>query len=441
MNLVLARTDTERGLSDVFTLARDRLPGTGRVFDVRRQAFGAYERAGLPHRRIEEWKYTDLRALMREVLPLADAPNAEAVARARAALASVKIEDATRLVLVDGVFVPNLSDVATLPAGVSVRTLCEVLESAANEARADLLLSNISDAMLSLNAAMATDGVVVGIGDGVALENPVQIIHVATAASRSTFTRSHVRIGNGARAKLVESFVAADGAQAYQAHDAVVTSVGDGAELTHVRLMADAPDAFNITSAIVTVGARSRVGLFNMTSGGAVSRFQGFIEFSGEGSELSVNGVNLLKGKQHGDTTLVVDHAVPHCTSRENFRAVIDDRGHSVFQGRIIVRPDAQKTDSKQTNKNLVLSSDAVINTKPELQIHADDVRCTHGATIGQLDAEAMFYLQSRGIGKREARSLLTYAFAQDIVDRIKIPALRESLERMLFEKFHEHGH
>jgi Fe-S cluster assembly protein SufD len=426
MNLVLARTDTERGLSDVFTLARDRLPGTGRVFDVRRQAFGAYERAGLPHRRIEEWKYTDLRALMREVLPLADLPNADAVARAGAALASVRIEDTTRLVLVDGVFVSELSDVGALPAGLSVRTLREVLENAGNEACADLLLSNISDVMVSLNAAMATDGILVMIGDGVALENPIQIIHVATAASRSTFTRSHVRIGNGARIKLVESFVAADGAQAYQAHDAVVSSVGDGAELTHVRLMADAPDSFNITSAIVTVGAKSRVGLFNMTSGGAVSRFQGFIKFSGEGSELSANGVNLLKGKQHGDMTLVVDHAVPHCTSRENFRAVIDDRGHSVFQGRIIVRPDAQKTDGKMMTRALLLSDEAEADNKPELEIFADDVTCGHGATSGALDDSLLFYLRARGLPEKEAQALLIQAFVGEAIEEIGDDALRE---------------
>jgi Fe-S cluster assembly protein SufD len=426
MNLVLAKTDTGRAVSDIFTLAHGRLPGEGRVAEVRRQAFGAYERAGLPHRRIEEWKYTDLRALMREVLPLADAPNADAIARARGALEPVAIEDATKLVLVDGVFAPELSDVGTLPAGMSVRTLRDVLESAGNEARADLLLSNISDAMLSLNAAMATDGVVVGMSDGVALDNPVQIIHVATAASRSNVTRSHVRIGNGARVNLVENFVAAEGAQSYQAHDAVVTWIGDAVELTHVRLMADAPDAFNITSAILTIGARSKVGLFNLTGGGAVSRFQGFVTFAGEGSALSVNGVNLLKGKQHGDTTLVVDHAVPHCTSRENFRAVIDDRGHSVFQGRIIVRPDAQKTDGKMMTRALLLSDEAEADNKPELEIFADDVTCGHGATSGALDDSLLFYLRARGLPEKEAQALLIQAFVGEAIEEIADDALRE---------------
>jgi Fe-S cluster assembly protein SufD len=436
MNLVLAKTDTERGLSDVFTLARDRLPGEGRVFEVRRQAFGAYERAGLPHRRIEEWKYTDLRTLMREVLPLANAPDASAIARARAALEPVAIGGATRLMLVDGAFVPELSGLGMAPAGLSVRSLREVLENAGSEARADLLKADVSDAMLSLNAAMATDGVLVTIGDGVVLENPVQIIHVATTAAKSAFTRSHVRIGNGARAKLVENFVAAEGAKTYQAHDAVVTSIGDQAELTHVRLMADAADAFNITSAIVTLGAKSKLGLFSMTSGGAVSRFQGFVKFAGEGSTLAVNGVNLLKEKQHGDMTLVVDHAVPHCTSRENFRAVIDDRGHSVFQGRIIVQPNAQKTDGKMMTRALLLSDEAEADNKPELEIFADDVTCGHGATSGALDDSLLFYLRARGLSERDAQALLIQAFVGEAIEEISDDALRElvlvSAERWL---------
>jgi Fe-S cluster assembly protein SufD len=148
-----------------------------------------------------------------------------------------------------------------------------------------------------------------------------------------------------------------------------------------------------------------------------------------------------VNGTQHIDNHTVIDHAMPHGSSHELYKGILDGRANAVFNGRIIVRKDAQKTDSKQTNKNLVLSDDAVINTKPELQIHADDVRCTHGATIGQLDAEALFYLQSRGIGKNDARSLLTYAFAQDIIGRIKVPSLKESLERIVFEKFHEHAH
>jgi Fe-S cluster assembly protein SufD len=422
MNLALAKTETARAVSNLFAVARDRLPGAGRVAELRRQAFEAFEDAGLPHRRIEEWKYTDLRALMREVLPLAPKPDAAALKRAREALESQAVEGAAKLVLVDGVFVPELSDAA----GVSVRTLREILENAGNEAAADLLITNTTDAMISLNAALATDGVVVGIADGAAPSRPIQIIHVATAASASAFTRSHLRLGKGARATLVESFVAAEGAKAYQANDAVILWIGDGAELSQVRLMADAADAANITSQIFTVGARAKLNLFSMTSGGAVSRLQGFITMAGEGAELNVNGVNLLKGTQHGDTTLVVDHAVPACTSREVFRAVVDGRGHSVFQGRIIVRPDAQKTDGKMMTRALLLSDEAEADNKPELEIFADDVTCGHGATTGALDDSLLFYLRARGLPEKEAQALLIQAFVGEAIEAIADDGLRE---------------
>jgi Fe-S cluster assembly protein SufD len=426
MNLVLAKTEAGRALSSIFDAAQGSLPGTGKVADVRQQAFAAYERTGLPHRRIEDWKYTDLRVLMREVLPLAAAPDAVAIERARAALKSHAVEGASRLVLVDGAFAPALSDVADLEAGVSVRSLRDILEDNGNDARADLLLTKQTDAMISLNAALATDGVVLGIADGAVLSRPVQIIHVATAASASAFTRSHVKVGHNARATLVESFIAAEGAMAHQSNDAVIIRIGDGAELSHVRLMADETDAINITSQVFTVGAKAKLSLFNMTSGAAVSRFQGFITLVGEGTELSINGVNLLRGKQHGDMTLIVDHAVPNCTSREVFRAVVDDRAHSVFQGRINVWPRAQKTDAKMMTRALLLSDEAEADNKPELEIFADDVTCGHGATTGALDDSLLFYLRARGLSEKEAQALLIQAFVGEAIEQIADDGLRD---------------
>jgi Fe-S cluster assembly protein SufD len=426
MNLVLAKTDTGRAGGNVFTAARDRLPGAGNVADVRAKAFDAYERAGLPHRRVEEWKYTDLRALMRDVLPLVPKPDAAALARAKAVLAQQAVEGAVKLVLVDGAFAPDLSDLAALGDGVSVKTLREVLESGATASGSDLLLTPATDSMISLNAAMVTDGVIVTVADGKTLDRPVQIVHVATASSASAFTRSHVRLGKGTRVTLAESFVAAEGANAYQLNDAVVLSVGDAAELSHVRVMADAADAVNISSAIITAGAKAKINLFNMTRGGLVSRYQGFIMLSGEGTELSANGINLLKDKEHGDTTLVVDHAVPHCTSRENFRAVVDDRGHSVFQGRIIVRPHAQKTDGKMMTRALLLSDEAEADNKPELEIFADDVTCGHGATSGALDESLLFYLRARGLSEKDAQALLIQAFLGEAIEQIADDNLRD---------------
>jgi Fe-S cluster assembly protein SufD len=425
MNLVLAKTDAERAVSTVFATARDRLPGAGPVAEARAKAFDAYERAGLPHRRVEEWKYTDLRVLMREVAPLAPRPDAAALARAKTVLAQEAVAGAAKLVMVDGVFAPQLSDVADLGAEISVRSLRDVLENDANAARSDLLLTSATDAVISLNAAMVTDGVVVSVADGAVLSGPIQIVHIATASSASAFTRSHVRFGKAVRATLIESFAAAEGAKSYQANDAAILWVGDEAQLSHLRVVADAADAVNISSGIITVGSRAKLNLFNLNRGGAVSRYQGFVTLSGEGSELSINGINLLRDEQHGDTTLVVDHAVPHCTSRENFRAVVADRGHSVFQGRIIVRPDAQKTDGKMMTRALLLSDEAEADNKPELEIFADDVTCGHGATSGALDDSLLFYLRARGLPEKDAQALLIQAFLGEAIEEIADEDLR----------------
>lgn len=426
MNVAVAKTGNGRAVSDLFASAEGRLPGSPAVIAVRREAFETYERLGLPHRRIEEWKYTDLRALVGEVLPLAASPDAAALSRAADAVKAYAISGARKLVLVDGVFVPDLSDVAALAPEMSVTTLREVLENKANPAAGDLLQATSSDAVISLNAAMATDGVVISVVDGVQPTAPIQIIHVTSASSASTFTRSHLRIGKGVRTTIIESFVAAEKTSAYQVNDAVTLWIGDDADVAHIRLMDDAPDAVNVTSQFVTIGANTKLNFFNMTAGAAVSRLQGFITMAGEGSELSVNGVNLLQKTEHGDTTLVVDHAVPNCVSREIFRAVIDDRAHSVFQGRIIVRPDAQKTDGKMMTRALLLSDEAEADNKPELEIFADDVSCGHGATAGALDDSLLFYLKARGLPEKQAQALLIQAFVGEAIEQIADDGLRE---------------
>ena len=427
MDVALAKTGTERALSDIFAIARERLPGADKIADVRRQAFEAYERAGLPHRRIEEWKYTDLRALMREVLPLAPAPDAAALKRAGVALKLHSIAGVRRLVLVDGVFAPKLSETADLEKGLGIRTLREALETGDSALQAQLFAPENSDAMVALNSAMMTDGVVIEVADGAALTQPLHIVHIASGAEPvAMFTRSLLKIGKAASATLVESFIAADGAKAYQVHDSLVVSIGDGARLDHVRLIEDGREAFNISSAAVTLGANVQFNTFCMTSGSNVSRYQPLIAFAGEGSRVAANGVNLLNGRQHADTTVLLDHAVPNCESREIFRAVVDDRGHSVFQGRIIVRPNAQKTDAKMMTRALLLSDEAEADNKPELEIFADDVTCGHGATAGALDESLLFYLRARGLSEKEAQALLIQAFVGEAIEQIAHDALRE---------------
>ena len=424
---VVAKTETGRALGDAFAVVRDRLPGKGKIADQRREAFDAYERLGLPHRRIEDWKYTDLRALMREVLPLAPAPDAAALNRAADAIKLRAIEGVRRLVLVDGAFAPDLSDLGNLEKGLSIRPLREVLDAGDGALSVQAFASDISNPMIALNGAMATDGVVIDVANGAVLAQPLHIVHVASGtAPAAMFTRSLLRLGRDTSVTLVESYLAGEGAKAYQTHDGLVVAIGDNARFDHVRLVEDSADAFNISSATISLGAHAHFNTFGLTSGGHVSRYQLTITCAGEGSKVETNGVNLINGKQHADTTLFMDHAVPHCASREIFRAVVDDRAHSVFQGRIIVRPDAQKTDAKMMTRALLLSDDAEADNKPELEIFADDVTCGHGATTGALDESLLFYMRARGLPEKEAQALLIQAFVGEAIETIASDALRE---------------
>lgn len=427
MNVALVKNETGSALSDSFAIARDRLPGAGKVAAAREVAFAAYAQAGLPHRRIEDWKYTDLRALMREVLPLAAAPDAAEFSRAAAAMKLHAIEGVRRLVLVDGVFAPKLSELGGLEQGLNIRTLREALEAGDAALQTQLFATDNANPMVALNSAMMTDGVVIDIADGVVLTQPLQIVHIAGGSVPSAmFTRSLLRLGKDAGATLVESYIAAEGAKAYQVHDSLIISIGNNSRLDHVRLNEDGRDAFNISSAVVSLGAHAHFNTFGMMSGAGVSRYQATIAFAGEGSRVETNGVNLLNGKQHADTTLFMDHAVPNGVSREIFRAVVDDRAHSVFQGRIIVRPHAQKTDAKMMTRALLLSDDAEADNKPELEIFADDVTCGHGATTGALDESLLFYLRARGLSEKEAQALLIQAFVGEAIESIVNDGLRE---------------
>jgi Fe-S cluster assembly protein SufD len=427
MNVALVKNETGSALSDSFAIARDRLPGTGKVASAREAAFAAFTQVGLPHRRIEDWKYTDLRALLRDVLPLAPAPDAAEFSLAADAVKLHAIDGVRRLVLVDGVFAPKLSELGGLEKGLSIRTLRDVLEASDPALQTQLFAPDNANPMVALNSAMMTDGVVIEIADGVVLTQPLQIVHIAGGhAPAAMFTRSLLRLGKDAGATLVESYIAADGAKAYQVHDSLIISIGNNSRLDHIRLNEDGRDASNISSAVVSLGAHAHFNTFGMMSGAGVSRYQATIAFAGEGSRVETNGVNLLNGKQHADTTLFMDHAVPNCSSREIFRAVVDDRAHSVFQGRIIVQPKAQKTDAKMMTRALLLSDEAEADNKPELEIFADDVTCGHGATTGALDESLLFYLRARGLSEKEAQALLIQAFVGEATESIVNDGLRE---------------
>jgi Fe-S cluster assembly protein SufD len=404
MNLALAknrnRTRAERWRSP------SRATGCRRGQGCRcaRQAFDAYQRAGLPHRRIEDWKYTDLRVLMREVLPLAAAPDAAALTRAGAALKLHAIEGVRRLVLVDGTFAPGLSRMADPEKG-SASARCARCWKPATAAPAGNCSHPINVRCHGGAQQRDDDGrLVIEVADGVAHEAPAHRPYRQRAVPRRCSPARCCASASAAGATLVESYIAAGDASGYQVHDALTLSIGDRARLDHVRLIEDSREAFNISSALVSLGARAHFNTFGMTSGANVSRYQAVIAVAGEGARVETNGVNLLNGRQHADTTLFLDHAVPNCSSREIFRAVVDDRGHSVFQGRIIVRPKAQKTDAKMMTRALLLSDEAEADNKPELEIFADDVTCGHGATTGALDESLLFYLRARGLPRRRPR-------------------------------------
>jgi Fe-S cluster assembly protein SufD len=289
-----------------------------------------------------------------------------------------------------------------------------------------------------LNTAFLRDIAVIRIDRGAVVDEPIRFLYGAAEANPPIAAHPRILVLAGANSQctLVETY-AARGKYFTNAVTEIVA--GEGAVVDHYRVQSESAEAYHVGILQAIVGRNANFKSHSISLGGALVRNDANVTLS-EGSEATLNGLYIANGRQHVDNHTQIDHAKPHGTSHELYKGILDGHATAVFNGRIIVRKDAQKTDSKQTNKNLVLSDDAVINTKPELQILADDVRCTHGATIGQLDAEALFYLQSRGIGKNHARDLLTYAFAQDIVDRVKIQSLKDYLEKVLFEKFHEHA-
>ena len=401
------KTAAETALAHAFMQARGRLPGDAAIAERRATAFDLFVREGLPHRRIEDWKYTDLRALMREAKPLAGPPDAAAIARAKTAGKLLGDVECRRLVFVDGAFVPELSDTAALEAGLEISSLAAVLTDN-DPALAEKLgkLAPASDVAVALNTALMGDGAVIRIGAGATIERPLHLIFVASETPAASFVRSLVVVGKGARVMLIESHEGPAGSD-YQVNAALELFVGDAAHVDHVKIIGEGMQALHVSTLAAAIGAKARFNSFTFTAGGAIVRNQLFLNFDGEDTVAGIRGATLINGRQHADTTLVANHIARGCQSRELFKAVLDDGAHSVFQGRIIVRPHAQQTDAKMMTRALLLSERAEADNKPELEIFADDVQCGHGATAGALDEELKFYLMARGIPAAEAEALL----------------------------------
>jgi Fe-S cluster assembly protein SufD len=424
------KTAAETALATSFAAVRRGLPGPATVGVLREDAFRRFETEGLPHRRVEEWKYTDLRALMREAKPLAGVPDAAAKARAKAALATLADVDARRIVFVDGVLVPELSDLDGLEAGLTIRSMAQALAAGDGDLLAHLgRLVPTDDVAVALNTAFMGDGALIHVAPGAALAQPIHLVFVnAGSEAASVFARSLVVIEDGARAMLLESHVGCSDASDHQVNAVLELKVGDAAHVDHIKITGEGAGALHVSSLMAAIGAHARFNEFLFTTGGGVVRNQVFVCFGGEGTVAGIRGATLLQGHQHADTTLVAEHAAAECTSREVFKSVLDEHGRSVFQGKIIVRPHAQKTDAKMATHALLLSETAEADNKPELEIFADDVQCGHGATSGALDQELLFYLKARGIPAKEAEALLIQAFVGEAVEGIEHAGLRDAL-------------
>jgi len=423
------KTAAESALAASFATAKGALPGGMAVAALREEAFHRFERAGLPSRRVEDWKYTDLRAAMRDALPLAAVPGATAKARMAGAGTLVAELEARRIVFVDGAFVAELSDLADLEPGLTIGSMAAALAAGDPLIAAHLgKVAPSDDVAVALNTAFMGDGALIAIAAGATLSRPIHLVFGNWGERpAAVFPRSLIVVDEGARAMVVESHEGA-AESADQVNAVLELVVGDQAHVDHVKLTGAGAGAVHVWTMMARVGARARFNAFLFTTGAAVVRNQMFVRFEGEDTVAAMRGATLLRGTQHADVTLFAEHAAPACTSREMFKSVLDDSGHAVFQGKIIVRRRAQKTDARMATHALLLTDNAEADNKPELEIYADDVQCGHGATAGALDQDLLFYLKARGIPDKEAETLLIQAFVGEVVEGIEHAGLRDAL-------------
>jgi Fe-S cluster assembly protein SufD len=409
-NVAIIASEAEKSLAEQFG-------GVDGSNALRADAMARFKSGGLPHRRIEEWKYTDLRRVMQTAHPLADGSKSGSVADLPL--------DGPILRIVDGQL-----DVSNLPSinGVTITSLEDALANADEAFRSKLATARpgTDNTVRDLNTALMQSGVVIDIADGTELDAPIIVQTVFTQdAAASVYLRNVITVGSNAKGMVIENFEGPDGID-YQTNAMVHISVGEGTVFDYARLQKEGDTALHLGSLELDIAESADAGIFALALGASLSRLQGGMLFNGEHANLRYAGVTLLKGKQHGDMTFFVDHAVPNCVSRELQKTVLDDTARGVFQGKILVRQPAQKTDGKMMAQSLLLSEGCETDAKPELEIYADDVVCGHGATSGQIDDELLYYLRARGIGESEARAMLIQAFVGEALETIAHNDLRQ---------------
>lgn len=405
------------------------------VSRLRREGRESFERLGVPSRRDEEWRYTDLSPLL--VLDLVPAPAADLAAAEDFLKHSAfgRLAE-TSLVFVNGRYVPELSKGLSDPSGPVILPMREAWnrEPAVVERFLGRVAGFRESAFASFNLAFLENGAYIRVPAGRVVEQPVQIVYLTLGAEAGLISpRVLVVVEDNAQCRLVETHLGAD-QSAYFSNPVTELSVGQNGVLSYYKLQQESPRAFHVATLESHQGRSSSVTTNVITLSGGLVRNETAVSLQGEGGWAQLDGLYLVSGSQHVDNFTRIEHVSPHCSSRELYKGILSDRGTGVFRGRIVVAKGAQKTDSKQTNNNLLLSDHALINTKPQLEIYADDVKCTHGATIGQLDRDSVFYLRARGISEEAAKGILIYAFANEVVNRIAVDSLREKLENYLFD-------
>jgi Fe-S cluster assembly protein SufD len=414
---------------DQFTAARATEPAWLRSHRAR--AAATFRDEGLPTTRHEEWRFTPLTGIT-------DVP-AQPVAGGRADAAAVdpflfRGFDGPQLVFVDGHYAPQLSQLTALPDGVRVSAIAALLDSDPDTLQRHLgtAIRFRQQGFTALNDAWFTDGAAIIVDANAVITTPVHVLYFSTGAGAS-YPRTLVVAGANSQLSIVESFAGANTTYVTNAITEVVSA--EGAHVDHYKVNRESLAAHHVSSTHLQLARASVFATHNISLGGQLTRNDINATLDGEGIECTVNGLYLADGDRLVDNHTAIDHAKPHCHSYEIYKGVLDGRSRGVFNGKIFVRQDAQKTDAKQTNQVLLLSDDATIDTKPQLEIFADDVKCTHGATVGQLSEESLFYLRARGIGKEDARALLIHAFAESVVENIRIDAVRHALEQVLLAR------
>ena len=403
----------------------------------RKAATGRFLATSLPHRKMEDWRFTNITPIVRT--PFHSATEHAALLPGAPDVAPFLYGEASwaELVFVDGFFAPGLS---RIPNGLNAGSISHAISngSALAESHVDSYVSAVPNAFSALNSAFLLDGACVHVPKDTELEAPIHLLFVTTGhdAEIATHPRNLIVAERNSKVSIVESYMALGEGAPYLTNAVTEIVAGEGAQILHYKLMQERPDGYHLATTQVKQERDSTYRSFVMSLSAAIGRNELNVLLDGEGSNCSLNGLYMTDGEQLIDNKTSIDHAKPHCTSWIGYKGVLADRSHAVFSGKIMVRRGAQKTDSNQLNRNLLLSDKATVDTKPLLEIFADDVKCTHGATIGQPPKELVYYFRTRGMSEAMALGMLTYGFADEVVNQIELDPVRERLERFVFDKY-----